>query len=561
MGEEVRAFGYNDARSQPRWEVAALGSSNDIADVVVIGAGASGGAFSWRLARAGFDVVCLEQGGWADPHDYASGRVDWELSRLSYMSPDPNVRGLPQDYPVNDDDSPIAPLMHNAVGGSTIHWSAHFPRFRPSDFRVKSLDGVADDFPMTYDDLEPYFDENDRISGVAGMTGDPGYPDKSQRQTRPIPLGKTGETIARGFDKLGWHWWPSDSAILTEAYDGRAACNNCGPCDIGCYRKAKASTDVTYWPKAIAAGAKLKTWCRVSEITLDSEGRADGVAYYDQSGALQRQRGRAVVVACNGVGTPRMLLNSASGRFPNGLANSSGLVGKNLMFHPYAMVTGVFDERLDGYKGPIGCAIMSQEFYETDLSRGFVRGYTFQIARSSGPVNTALGGLGGHGPIPWGAEHHDVMRERFAHTLTIAVIGEDLPEHHNAVTIDDELTDGHGIPAPKVSYAMSENSTRMIDHGIEKSTLVLEAAGAKDVLVNPLLRPAGWHLMGTARMGTDPETSVVDAEGRAHDVDNLYVIDGSILVTGGAVNPTSTIQALALYVAERFVERARNPRP
>jgi choline dehydrogenase-like flavoprotein len=201
---------------------------------------------------------------------------------------------------------------------------------------------------------------------------------------------------------------------------------------------------------------------------------------------------------------------------------------------------------------------MSQEFYETDLSRGFVRGYTFQIARSSGPVNTALGGLGGHGPIPWGAEHHDVMRERFGHSLTIAVIGEDLPEHHNAVTIDDDLTDGHGIPAPKVSYAMSENSTRMIDHGIEKSTLVLEAAGAKDVLVNPLLRPAGWHLMGTARMGTDPETSVVDAEGRAHNVDNLYVIDGSILVTGGAVNPTSTIQALALYVAERFVEGAQH---
>ena len=134
-------------------------------------------------------------------------------------------------------------------------------------------------------------------------------------------------------------------------------------------------------------------------------------------------------MACNGVGTPRLLLNSTSGRFPDGLANSSGLVGKNLMFHPYAMVTGVFDEQLDGYKGPLGCAILSQEFYETDLARGFVRGYTFQVARSSGPVNTALGGLGGHGPIPWGEDHHGVMSERFGHTLTIAVIGEDLPEH------------------------------------------------------------------------------------------------------------------------------------
>ncbi len=534
-----------------------MGSRDDIADVVIVGAGASGGAFAWSLAEAGFGVVCLEQGGWVEPRDYASGRADWEIAKLSYMHPDPNVRGLPQDYPVNDDDSPITPLMYNAVGGSTIHWSAHFPRFRPSDFRVKSLDGVADDFPMTYSDLEPYFDANDRINGIAGMTGDPGYPDKSDRQTPPVPLGKLGETIARGFDKLGWHWWPSDSAILTEPYDGRAACNNCGPCELGCYRKAKASSDVTYWPKALAKGAVLKTWSRAKEVTVGAYGLADGVVYYDADGRLQRQRARAVVVACNGVGTPRLLLNSASGRFPSGLANSSGLVGKNLMFHPYSIVMGVFDERMDGYMGPGGCAIMSQEFYETDLSRGFVRGYTFQIARSSGPLNTALGGLGGYGPVPWGAEHHRVMKERFARTIAVAVIGEDLPERHNAVTIDDEMTDDHGIPAPKISYTMSENSARMLAHGSEKATLALEAAGAKEALVNPLLRPAGWHLMGTARMGADPETSVVDESGRAHDVENLYVIDGSILVTGGAVNPTSTIQALALYAADRFKTRAR----
>ncbi len=528
--------------------------NKDIVDVVVIGSGASGGAFTWSLAEAGFDVICLEQGSWTKPQEYASSRDDWELSRLSYMSPDPNVRGLPEDYPVNNTESPIAPLMHNAVGGSTIHWSAHFPRFRPSDFKVKTLDGVASDFPMTYGDLEPYFDTNDRISGVAGMIGDPGYPPKSLRQTPPVPLGKAGETIAGGFDRLGWHWWPSDSTVLTEAYDGRSKCNNCGPCDIGCYRKAKASTDVTYWPKAIALGAVLKTGCRVREITIDADGLADGVVYYDQNGDLQKQRARSVVVACNGIGSPRLLLNSTSGRFPNGIANSSGLVGKNLMFHPYSMVTGVYNERLDGYKGPIGCSIMSQEFYETDTSRGFTRGYTFQIARSSGPLNTALGGLGGHGPIPWGSEHHSVLRERFAHTITIAVIGEDLPEYTNMVTIDQNLSDSHGIPSPKISYTVSPNSERMMDHGITKAVEVLGASGAKDVIINPLLRPAGWHLMGTAKMGTDPHTSVVDEFCRTHDVENLYVIDGSILVTGGAVNPTSTIQALALYAANKFKE-------
>ncbi len=529
---------------------------NDTVDVLIVGAGASGGAFAWSLSQAGIQVMCLEQGDWIEPTHYPSASEDWELSRLTDMSPDPNVRGLPQDYPVNNDDSPIAPLMHNAVGGSTIHWSAHFPRFRPSDFRVRTLDGVADDFPMTYFDLGPFFELNDTMTGVAGLSGDPAYPPKSARQTRPVPLGKLGETIARGFDELGWHWWPSDSAILTEAYDGRAACNNCGPCDIGCYRGAKASTDVTYWPKAIASGAVLKTWARVREITVGRDGLADAAVYYDRSGNLYEQKARVVVIACNGVGTPRLLLNSKSARFPDGLANSSGQVGKNLMLHPYAMVTGVFEEPLDGHIGPIGCAILSQEFYETDLSRGFVRGYTFQIARSSGPVNTALGGFGGNDPVPWGKDHRQVLRERLGHTMTIAVIGEDLPEEHNAVTLDPDLSDSHGIPAPKVSYKLSENSRRMMDHGIARATEVLEAAGSKDVMANPLLRSAGWHLMGTARMGADPARMVVDEWGRSHDVKNLYVIDGSILVTGGAVNPTSTIQALALYIADHFKRNA-----
>ena len=368
-------------------------------DVLVIGAGASGGAFAWSLSEAGINVMCLEQGDWINPADYPSKDIDWELSRLGDMHPNPNVRGLPQDYPVNVDDSPIDILLYNAVGGSTIHWSAHFPRFHPSDFRVKTLDGVADDYPMSYADLEPYFDLNDRMMGVAGYSGDPAYPPKTPRQTPPVPFGILGNTIARGFDQLGWHWWPSDSAVNTRDYDGRPGCNNCGPCDAGCPTKARASTDVTYWPKAIANGVVLKTGARVREITLGSDGLADGVVYYGRNGEIFEQKARSVVLACNGVGTPRLLLNSKSGLFPDGLANSSGLVGKNLMFHPFATATGVFDEPIDGHKGPRGCSLLSQEFYETDLSRGFVRGYMMQIARSSGPVNTSLGGLGDHGAV------------------------------------------------------------------------------------------------------------------------------------------------------------------
>ena len=226
-------------------------NASDTVDVLVIGAGASGGAFTWSLSEAGIQVMCLEQGGWVEPTAYPTAQDDWELHRLTDYNPDPNLRGLPEDYPVNDSDSPIAPLMYNAGGGSTIHWSAHFPRLHPSDFRVKTLDGVADDWPVNYAQLEPFFDLNDRMVGVSGITGDPAYPPKSERQTPPVPLGDLGNTIVGGFEKLGWHWWPSDSAIITRAYDGRAPCNNCGPCDIGCYQRAKASSDVTYWPKAV----------------------------------------------------------------------------------------------------------------------------------------------------------------------------------------------------------------------------------------------------------------------------------------------------------------------
>ena len=535
-----------------------MANGNSPVDVLVIGAGASGGAFTWSLSGAGFQVMCLEQGDWVDPAAYPTTGDDWELHRSTDFSPDPNVRAQPQDYPVNNTASPIAPLMYNAVGGSTIHWSAHFPRLHPSDFRVKSLDGVADDWPVTYAQLEPYFDLNDRMVGVAGVNGDPAYPPKPPRQTPPIPLGKLGDAIAGGFDKLGWHWWPSDSAVITRPYDGRAPCNNCGPCDIGCVPRAKASADVTYWPKAVQSGAILKTGARVREITLGDDGMAEGAVYYDRDGRLHEQKARVVVLACNGVGTPRLLLNSKSAAFPDGLANSSGLVGKNLMFHPYAMVTGVFEDDLEGHKGPVGCAILSQEFYETDASRDFVRGYTFQIDRSSGPVNTALGGIGGHDPIPWGDDHHGVLAERLGHTITIAVIGDDLPEEHNTVTLDPNLTDSDGIPSPMITYTLGENSNRLVDHGIARASEALEAAGARKVLVNPLLRPGGWHLMGTARMGTDSSGSVVDGSGRSHDVKNLFVIDGSVFVTGGAVNPTSTIQALALKIADGVKNNARH---
>jgi choline dehydrogenase-like flavoprotein len=528
----------------------------DEPDVLIVGAGASGAAVAWYLAREGFKVVCLEQGGWVDPASLPALRDDWEASRHTDFNADPNVRGLREDYPVNNAASTYAPLMYNAVGGSTIHWSAHFPRFQPSDFRVRTLDGVADDWPLTYEELEPYYDLNDRMVGVAGLAGDPAHPPRSPRQTPPLALGVLGETMVRGFERLGWHWWPSDAAINSVEYNGRPGCNNCGPCDLGCATGARASADVTYWPLALQLGVDLRTHCRVREIAVDAAGRARGAIYYDAEGQLHEQRAPLVILACNGVGTPRLLLNSRSRLFPEGLANRSGLVGKNLMFHVFAVACGVFSEPLESHKGPGGSCIVSHEFYETDRARGFVRGYQLQIGRGSGPLSSAMGGLTGR-RIPWGRGHHAAFDARHGHLAFVGVMGEDLPETSNEVVLDPTLTDADGIPAPLVRYRLSENSVAMLDHGIASARAVLEAAGATEVFSTSPLRTSGWHLMGTCRMGEDPATSVVDGWGRAHDVPNLFIVDGSIFVTSAVGNPTTTIQALALRTAERIRREGR----
>ena len=525
-------------------------------DVLIVGSGAAGAAFAWSLAETRMNILCLEQGDWMKSDAYPGMQPDWEVRQLGDFALSPNARGRSEDYPVNDSASPIQASMFNAVGGSTIMYAAHFPRFHPGDFKVKTLDGVADDWPVDYQRLAPFYDVNAHMMGVSGLAGDPMYPPK-EVPLRPVALGKLGETLAIGFNRLGWHWWPSDSAIATQEHEGRAPCINAGTCLLGCPQGAKASTDITYWPAALRQGVTLETRCRVREITVAANGMADGVIYYDADGVERRQKAHVVVVACNGIGTPRLLLNSRSKLFPDGLANRSGLVGKNLMFHPYAMVTGVFDEPLEGYRGPTGCCIMSQEFYETDLSRGFVRGYSFEIVRSFGPVSTAMRGLQ-MGRVPWGADHHRAFAELFDRTAGMVVICEDLPEHGNSVSLDRDLTDSNGIPAPKITYRLSENSTKMLQHCVARAQEVLEAAGAKETMAEAPLPFAGWHLMGTARMGTDPKTSVVNEWGRCHDVRNLFIIDGSIFVTAAAVNPTNTIQALALYIADTIKKNLAN---
>ena len=301
---------------------------------------------------------------------------------------------------------------------------------------------------------------------------------------------------------------------------------------------------------------ELRSHCRVREITTGADGLATGAVYYDPDGVERFQPAEMVILAANGVGTPRLLLNSASAAHPDGLANSSGQVGRNLMLHPWPMIIGYGDEEVDGDRAP-QTVMWSKEFYETDPARGFLRGYTLQFTRGTGVVNEAIQSMA-LGRLPWGHKHHQAYRRKIYRRLQVGVACEDLPEAHNRVTLDPVLKDSHGIPAPRIDYTLSDNTRAMMEHGIARGTEILEAAGARDIACSREILNYPGHLLGTARMGNDPETSVVNAWGRCHDVRNLFIVDGSIWVTSGGVNPTSTIQALALYIANQMKQRLAN---
>ena len=534
-------------------------SSRARADVLIIGAGAAGGVVARRLAEAGMDVLCLEQGDWPDRADYPGPKPDWELQAMKQWAPDPNVRGGPADYPIDVSGSDIVPLMYSGVGGSTVLYAGDWPRLTPSDFRVRSLDGVADDWPLTYEELEPCYDSIARQVGVAGYANDPAYPAGADLPLPPLPLGRGVMDVVRAHDRLGWHWWPAPCAILSLPYEGRHPCAQWGSCMQGCPEGAKASTDVTHWPQAIALGARVLTRARATRLLLGPDRLVTGAEYVDAEGRADRAEADVVVLAANAIGSARLLLLSACEAFPDGLANTSGLVGRRLMMHPFAVVTGVFEASLETWRGNVGSRIHSLQFYESDERRGFVRGAKWSLAPSTGgPMNAAMPARAG--AAVWGDEHHARVRERFGHCLSWGIFGEDLPDESNRVTLDPVLVDASGVRAPRVSYRASENSRRLLDFHVERARESLLEAGARSVDSLALMRSAGWHLLGTARMGTDPATSVVDAWGRAHDVDNLYVVDGSVFVTAGGVNPTNTICALALRFADRLVERRAHQR-
>ncbi|MCA3593629.1 MAG: GMC family oxidoreductase [Methylobacterium sp.] len=525
-------------------------------DIVIVGSGPVGAATAWRLAAVGLSPLIIEKGPVFDAGSLERDRADWELRRARELSSNPNIRRAPFDDPVDDHDTPIKPMFAHGTGGTSFHWSAHVPRFRPEDFRVRSLDGVARDWPISWHDLSPHYELAEERWGTAFFPGDPSGGPK-QGRAKPLPtIGGHGRRFARTFDAMGWHWWPVDLVVGREADDIKTRhCTHIGPCDLGCPSRVRSSSNHAFLEDALHLGARLISETRVIKVETDRMGRAD--ALLCRSGVDEfRVRARHFVLAANGSSTPRLLLLSRNARYPNGLANGSGLVGRGLMLHPYAKVDALFDEPLGSWVSGEKAGLISLEFLQTRAERGFKRGVKLQLVTGPPPVALAEGVVTG-ARLSWGAAHHAGFEARFDRICGFTVCAEDLPEDDNRITLSDTVKDQDGLPVAKWIYRVGDNARKALDFGLDRATDVLKRAGGGEIFRTSLRDQAGFHIMGTARMGDDPAKSVVDANGRCHDVENLWIVDSSVFVTSSALNPTLTAQAFALRAADALAASLR----
>jgi len=518
-------------------------------DVVVIGCGAGGGVLAKELGEAGLTVVVLEAGKRFTPSlDYPTDQQDFELRAPNVFDPTDERR----DRYTSGGSRGFFYNRAKGVGGSTLHYLAVSPRLHESDFRVHTEDGVAADWPISYADLEPYYVLVEQELGVSGPHPDDANPFDPPR-SRPFPtaaheFNRAGWTIKRAADKLGLHMVREPLAIPTKDWNGRPACIEAGTCGFGCRIRAKSSIDVTYVPKAEATGrVEIRPECMARQITVEPDGRkVRSVIYFDPNGHEQEIRARAVVVAGNAVETSRLLLLSKSPAFPTGLANSSGLLGKYFIEHLDVNAYGVFADRQDPWRGvPTGGMI--QDYYATDPTNTFARGWTLLLSSGSQwpyAVGRRVGG--------WGSAHKARVKELFGRVLGIASVGEQLPDVRNHVILDPIVKDSFGLPVPRIVNEPRDNDREMLKAITGRSTALLQAAGATDISAT-YYPGTSAHYLGGCRMGHDPRTSVVDPWCRAHDVTNLFIGDGSVFVTGGAVNPALTISALATRTAEGIV--------
>lgn len=506
-------------------------------DACIVGAGAAGGVLAHRLATAGLSVVVIEAGPYWDPaSDFASD----ELATKNQGWQDTRIVGGNDPLTLGKNNS------GRGVGGGTTHFTGVFLRFFESDFCTYTTDGVGVDWPIGYQDLAPYYDQIEREIAVSGPKEYPWGPFRGP-YPYPVrdPISANAQIFRRGCEAMGIESVVTPLAILSAPFDGRPPCINRGFCNQGCMPNAKFSTLIHHIPKAIAAGAEVLSDCMVTQIEVDRAGRVTEVVFH-HDGEAYRQKARYVFLCNFVVETPRLLLQCTSSRFPQGLANSSGYVGKCIMPHSGHDMYALFDEEVRLYKGTPVMAT-TQAFYETDPRRDFARGYTLH-AHGARPVEFAEG-LAAAGI--WGTELRDAMRD-YNFFARITLVGEVLPNEANRVTLVDEK-DEYGLRRARVDFSYGDNDNKLIAHGVAMANNILQAAGGKPRYVIPDTA----HLMGGCRMGDDPETSVVDGDCRCHDVPNLYICSAAVFPTSGGANPTNTVMALAARTADRFLERLK----
>jgi choline dehydrogenase-like flavoprotein len=510
---------------------------NDDSVVIVVGSGAGGGTLANELCQKGVNVVLLEAGKRYDIEDFEND--EWNaFLQLSWL----DKRTTSGNWRVAKDFPNLPAWICKTVGGTTVHWAGASLRFHPHEFRGRSEYGeVAGanllDWPLTYEDLEPYYARAEDKMGVTRTNGIPG-----------LPGNNNFKVMYAGATRVGYKdVHTGNMAINSRLRDDRAACMQIGFCFQGCKSGAKWSTLYTEIPRAEATGRlDLRPEAMVLQIQHDDAGKVTGVLYADAEGNQQVQKGRAVCVACNSIETPRLLLNSASAKYPDGLANSSGQVGRNYMRHTTGSVYAIFDQPVRMYRGTTMAGIILDEA-KNDPGRGFVGGYELETLSLGLPFMAAF-----LSPGAWGREFTWAM-ENYDHMAGMWIVGEDMPQEQNRITLHESEKDGFGLPIPNVHFDDHDNDLAMRNHAFKQGRAVYDAVGARRVYETPPY--PSTHNLGTCRQSAKPQDGVCNGFGQTHDIRNLFISDGSQFTTGAAENPTLTIVTLAIRQADYIANR------
>lgn len=492
--------------------------------VVVVGSGAGGGTMSNELAQKGIDVVCLEAGG-----------------RLAYADivNDPPLMNRRMGW--HDERRGVGVSLCKTVGGTTMRWSGVSPRLLAYEFRARTTYGAMDDttlidWPITLEELEPYYDKAEVNMGVSGTNGLP-----------PSAENSHFKVLKAGARRIGYQDITSEHiAINPVPYDGRPGCLQIGFCNEGCAIGAKWSTLHVEIPKAEQTGHfELRTNVMAVKVSHDKRGKVTGLVYTDEDGKLHEQRARAVCVAGNVVETTRLLLLSESNLFPNGLANSSGHLGRNYMRHMTQGVCAVMPGPVHPHRGARAAGFIRDE-HRHDPGRGFAGGYLLELRGLRPEGFSRLAG--------WGGEAQRWM-ENFSYSAGMGMCGEDPPQENNRISLHPTDKDALGLPIPVLEYSRHPNTKAMMRHAVAQARELYSSLGASDIRDDTERPGGGCHNMGVARMSADPRDGVTNRWGQAHDVPNLFISDGSVFSTSGGVNPTLTIVALAIRQADHIAER------